>query len=181
MFYRRHIDKKENTDPAGDIKRISGTELATTESKTRAMTANSHDSRAQATPEESRLQPQASADQARRSFFKYYIHDGTASCRLQLIGQLTDANLPELSGCWRTARTILGNRTLILDLTGLNSVDDAGKQWLASMSQEGAIYVPEDFLRTSLADRSPEAERPSHGWFGKLIALLGGGLIKQEP
>jgi|SRR5947209_4254437 len=145
------------------------------------MRANSDDSKAQPIPEESRPHPRHSADQLRASSFKYYIHDVTGSCRLQLIGQLTEANLPELSGCWGTARTIVGNRKLILDLTGLRSVDDAGKQWLASMSQEGAIYVPEDFLRTSLADRSPEAQRPNQSLFGKLISLLGGGLIKQEP
>lgn len=100
---------------------------------------------------------------------------------MQLIGQLSEANLPELSGCWQTARTIVGNRKLILDLTGLRAVDDAGKQWLASMSQEGAIYVPEDFLRTSLADHSPAPERRSPGLFGRIVALLGGSLIKQEP
>jgi len=117
----------------------------------------------------------------RPSFFKYYIHDGIESCRLQLIGELTETNLPELIGCWRTARTTLNKRTLVLDLQKLRKADDAGKQWLASMSQEGAIYLPENFLRSSIGDRSEERRTSSPGLFGKLIALFSGGLIKQEP
>ena len=69
----------------------------------------------------------------------------------------------------------------MLDLRRLKNVDAAGKQWLASMSQDGAIYDPEDFLRASLADRFPEVKASSAGLFGKLIALFSGGLIKQEP
>lgn len=144
------------------------------------MKANSDDSKAQKNPEASRV-AQLSAGRGCSSSFKYYIHDGIESCRLQLIGELTEANLPDLSGCWRTARTTLGARSLVLDLQNLSRVDDAGKQWLASMSQEGAVYVPEDFLRTSLADRSGEPKSSSPGLFGRLIALFSGGLIKQEP
>src|SRR5579875_969798 len=70
--------------------------------------------------------------------FKYYIHDRTANCRLQLIGALTEAEIPELDGCWRTAKTTLGKRQFILDLRGLASFDDAGRRWLSSMSAEGA-------------------------------------------
>ncbi len=144
------------------------------------MKANPDDSRAQNKVDTARA-AQLSGDRGRSPSFKYYIHDGIESCRLQLIGELTEANLHELSGCWRTARTTLGRRALVLDLQNLSRVDDAGKQWLASMSQEGAAYVPKDFLRTSLGDRSVERKNSSPGLFGRLIALFSGGLIKQEP
>ena len=115
----------------------------------------------------------------RSSIFKYYIHDSIASCRLQLIGELTDAEVPELNGCWRTARTTLGRRKLVLDLQALKSVDEAGKQWLAGMAQEGASCVPESYLRdlvagkhTSGTEAPPASVKLSV--FGRVLALLRG-------
>lgn len=114
---------------------------------------------------------------SRSSFFKYYIHDTTEAFRLQLFGELTEPEISELNGCWRTAKITLANRKLLLDLRGLKAVDDAGKQWLASMSTEGASYLPETYLKTSLAGQgaSPaESEKAVRKTtlFGKLIATL---------
>ncbi len=72
------------------------------------------------------------------SRFKYYIHDGIEACRFQLIGELTESEVAELSGCWRTAKTMLGKRKLILDLRGLKTLDEAGSEWVTSMASEGA-------------------------------------------
>ncbi|MGI9074948.1 MAG: hypothetical protein ACR2JB_27365 [Bryobacteraceae bacterium] len=113
----------------------------------------------------------------RSSRFKYYIHDGIDACRFQLIGELTDADIAELQGCWRTAKTTLRDRKLILDLRGLNGLDDAGKNWLAFMETEGAEYVPASVaqdgvsalsaLNTALAENTPRPRR-----FKKLAAIL---------
>ena len=108
------------------------------------------------------LQPRTTNDEsaakraarfARSAAFRYYIHDSIAACRLELIGELTETEVGELTGCWRTARTILGSRSLILDLRALKSVDEAGKQWLAGMAQEGAVYSPESYLRDLVAGK----------------------------
>jgi ABC-type transporter Mla MlaB component len=77
----------------------------------------------------------------RSSQFKYYIHDGIDVCRFQLIGELAEPDIAELQGCWRTAKTTLGKRKLILDLRGLNRIDEAGKKWLAAMAADGAEYL----------------------------------------
>ena len=53
-------------------------------------------------------------------------------------------------------------------------MDDAAKQWLASMGQEGAIYVPESFLRNALADHTSDSKPPRLTFLGKLIATLRG-------
>ena len=90
---------------------------------------------------------------ARSTLFRYYIHDNIGSCRLQLLGELTEAQIPELNGCWRTAKTSLGKRQLVLDLHALRSVDEAGKQWIAGMAQEGATCTPESYLRDLVAGR----------------------------
>lgn len=115
----------------------------------------------------------------RSSRFKYYIHDGVAACRLQLVGELTEAEVPELNGCWRTARTTLAGRPLILDLNALDSVDEAGKQWLAGMAQEGARYSPANYLRDVVAGRHVAGveklrEAPKPGLLGRLLGLLRG-------
>ncbi len=115
---------------------------------------------------------------ARSSYFRYYIHDGIASCRLQLLGELTEAEIADLNGCWRTAKTTLGVRKLILDLHALKSVDEAGKQWLAGMAGEGAICSPENYLRDLVAGKHSAgiepAPAPKPGLFGRLVALLRG-------
>jgi hypothetical protein len=93
----------------------------------------------------------------RSSSFKYYIHDSTDALRLKLIGEFTEADVTELNGCWRTARTTIATRKLVLDLRALIAVDEVGKQWLAAMSAEGASYVPEDYLLTCLAGQHASA------------------------
>ncbi len=122
---------------------------------------------------------QRAGNLARGSRFRYYIHDAISACRLQLIGELTEADISDLNGCWRTARTTLGTRPIILDLHGLKSVDEAGKQWLAGMAQEGAICSPEGYLRDFVAgkhtagvDAAAPAAKP--GLLARLLGLLRG-------
>jgi ABC-type transporter Mla MlaB component len=100
---------------------------------------------------------------SRSSRFKYYIHDGIEACRFQLIGELTGDDIAELQGCWRTAKSTLTNRKLILDLRGLNRLDDAGKNWLASMATEGAEY---------LEGAAPAENTSKPGRFRKLAAIF---------
>lgn len=116
---------------------------------------------------------------ARSLTFRYYIHDGVALCRLQLLGDLTEADIGELNGCWRTARTTLGKRRLLLDLHALRSVDEAGKQWLAAMAQEGANYAPENYLRDLMAGKhtagaEPDAPPVKSGMLGRILEYLRG-------
>ena len=116
---------------------------------------------------------------ARSSVFRYYIHDSIGSCRLQLLGELTEAQIPDLNGCWRTAKTSLGQRNLILDLHALRSVDEAGKQWLASMAQEGATCTPESYLRDLVAGRhtagiDPAKPAAKPGLLSRLLSLARG-------
>jgi len=113
----------------------------------------------------------------RSQTFRYYIHDAVASCRLQLIGELTEAEVDELTGCWRTAKTTLGERPLILDLHALRSVDEAGKQWLAGMAQEGAKCSPERYLRDLVAGKHMAGGEslvtpPKQGFLSRLMGLL---------
>lgn len=118
------------------------------------------------------------ANRLRSPSFKYYIHDSIDAYRLQLLGELTEAHISELKGCWRTARTTLGDRKLVLDLRGLKSVDDAGKGWLISMGSEGGSYLPDSFLRNGLvgdaADAALKKSTKRTGLLGKVLSILKG-------
>jgi len=69
---------------------------------------------------------------------KYYLHDGAICFRIQLLGTLSEADLPELSGCWRTARSSVVGRRLVIDSIKLEGLDEAGRTWLEEMISEGA-------------------------------------------
>jgi hypothetical protein len=120
-----------------------------------------------------------STTRVRPSSFKYYIHDSIAVLRFKLIGQLTQSDIAELNGSWRTARTTLGKRKLVLDLQALRTVDEAGKQWLAAMSAEGATYLPENYLVSCIAgqhasDIESDLPAPKATLFRKVASLFRG-------
>jgi hypothetical protein len=112
------------------------------------------------------------------SNFKYYIHDGTGACRLQLLGQVGESEVAELTSCWQTAKTTIGGRPLVLDVREVNSIDDAGKKWLAGMIQDGAACLPESFLMDAMAGRINQHLRlplcAKLGWFSRVMSLLRG-------
>jgi|SRR3982751_2252930 len=110
------------------------------------------------------------------SALKYYIHDSTDSFRFQLIGELRDADVKELSGCWETAKSTFGSRKLVLDLRALASTDENGKEWLLAMVREGAVCVPESYFRENLTDQASSGVLPqkSSGLLNKLTSGLSG-------
>ena len=129
----------------------------------------------------SKWQPALPAALVRSSLFKYYIHDTADVLRLELLGELTEPDLQDLNGCWKTAKTTLAARKLVFDLRGLTQIDDAGKQWLAGMADEGATYLPDTYLRTGLAgqnSRSTQARNSTRfGFFGKLLSIFRGSSV----
>jgi hypothetical protein len=110
------------------------------------------------------------------SGFKYYIHDGIQACRFQLIGELTGPDVAELSGCWRTAKTTLRKRKLILDLRRLKTLDEAGRKWVTSMAAEGAEYVPCELFQNGVfipaANIASAESTRKPGRFGALSAIF---------
>lgn len=114
--------------------------------------------------------------EAKRCSFKYYIHDSVEACRLQLIGEFTEQDVAELDGCWRTAKTIVGGRKVVLDLRGVTAVDETGKRWLASMGSEGARYVPETFLQKCISGAPIAASHQEPGAKSGLVGRLLGSL-----
>jgi hypothetical protein len=112
----------------------------------------------------------------RSTNFKYYIHDRVDSLRLQMFGVLTEIEVTELSGCWQTAKTMLGKRPVVLDLRQLQSTDEAGRQWIAAMVSDGAVCEPEGFLRgTIAAPAAAQSEPIKRSFWARLANLLKAG------
>jgi len=51
------------------------------------------------------------------SDFRYYMHDGSAAFSFELAGRLSDEGARELQQTWQTASSMIGNRSLIVDLS----------------------------------------------------------------
>jgi hypothetical protein len=107
----------------------------------------------------------------RSAYFKYYIHDEVDCCRLQLIGEFTEAEVMDLSGCWNTVSTTLAGRKFVVDLKGLRTTDYAAKQWIIRVAAEGAELRPENFLRDGLAGEKVET-RVRSNIRSKLVSLF---------
>jgi hypothetical protein len=130
----------------------------------------------QVTPREFAVTEASQKKKAVRStFFKYYIHDGADCCRLQLFGEVTEAEVPDLTGCWNTVRTTLGERKLVLDVCNLRSADDAAKRWLLQLAAEGAMFLPGTYLRDGLPGEGCHATGTARaGFFSKVLSLFRG-------
>jgi hypothetical protein len=111
----------------------------------------------------------------RSACFKYYIHDGSDACRLQLFGEFTEADVSDLRGCWNTAKTTLDGRRFVVDVCNLNSADDIAKRWLLEMAAEGATFLPPTYLRDGIPDKESRAKAAARaGIIARLVSFFRG-------
>lgn len=73
--------------------------------------------------------------------FMYYMHDEFAAFRLLLIGDLSQGSAAELDEARQTASSIFNRRLLIVDLTGIDSMDNAGRELITKWHGLGAQLV----------------------------------------
>jgi len=103
---------------------------------------------------------------------RYYIHDHSHAFRLQLVGNFTGIDVPELDGCWSTASRSVAERKICIDLREMTGMDDVARGWLSKMSHtEGVEFLASPDLASVLPEGSaftvlaPEVARPG-GWQG---------------
>jgi anti-anti-sigma regulatory factor len=73
--------------------------------------------------------------------FMYYMHDEFAAFRLLLIGDLSQGSAAELDEARQTASSIFNRRPLIVDLTGIDSMDSVGRELITKWHGLGAQLV----------------------------------------
>ena len=73
--------------------------------------------------------------------FLYYMHDSATAFSFELAGRLSDDGARELRRAWRTASSVIGDRSLIVDLSYVTGIDVAGQDLLRGWHDRGAQLV----------------------------------------
>jgi len=83
-----------------------------------------------------------------------YLHDSAAMFRFVLHGDLKGGRVPELEHAWTTAKSVLNDRDLVIDVSGITNADQFGVELLSRMRDSGArLTAPlplasEEFLQS---------------------------------
>jgi hypothetical protein len=87
----------------------------------------------------------------------FFIHDGSDALRLKVLGDLCGPGVASLDQAWRTARSTLRGRLLIIDLVSVSDADEYGRDLLLCWHRIGAKIVARS--------------RESHAFAEKIIGL----------
>jgi ABC-type transporter Mla MlaB component len=87
------------------------------------------------------------------------VHESPTDLTLKLEGRLAGPSVEELAGWWTNNRDRWPKPVLCVDLTGVTSIDAAGRACLAVLHRQGAEFIAADCLmRAEVAEitQSPE-------------------------
>ncbi|MBZ5632238.1 MAG: hypothetical protein LAO55_03845 [Acidobacteriia bacterium] len=79
-----------------------------------------------------------------------YIHDEAASFRFQIEGRLAGNAARQLEQSWRTALSVIGNRSLVITVGYLSGIDPSGRALLCRWREAGAQFVAKSPLAKTL-------------------------------
>jgi hypothetical protein len=91
------------------------------------------------------------------------IHDDPESLTFQLEGKLAGPWVRELEACWQGTAARPPRQVLRFDLTGVTSVDAAGKTFLAARHAEGAEFLACGCLMRAVVAEIQDAPTPGRG------------------
>lgn len=83
---------------------------------------------------------------------QYYMHDGPSAFRFELAGDLDNAGARELEQAWRTASAVIGDRSLVIDMTFVSSVEKDACLLLARWHAGGAHLIARTKASRKLAE-----------------------------
>ena len=69
------------------------------------------------------------------------MHDGPAAFSFELAGTISPDDAVELEQAWRTASSTIGDRVLVVDLSFVTRIDEAGRDLLRRWHEQGARLV----------------------------------------
>ena len=70
-----------------------------------------------------------------------YQHDRGVLFRFEIVGELRGPLVAELEGCWATAQPTFGMRKVVVDVTGVTSWDESGRELLRRMEASGVEVI----------------------------------------
>jgi anti-anti-sigma regulatory factor len=83
---------------------------------------------------------------------KITVYDAADQLRVALEGRLAGAWVCELEHCWHTARASSPHRKLLVDLTHVTFVDQAGRYLLQLMHHNGVHFVASGLMRQDILE-----------------------------
>jgi ABC-type transporter Mla MlaB component len=97
----------------------------------------------------------------KKSDFTYYMHDGPAAFSFELAGTISPDDAVELEQAWRTASSTIGDRVLVVDLSFVTRIDEAGRDLLRRWHEHGARLVANSPTARLLAESIIGAPLPA--------------------
>lgn len=76
-----------------------------------------------------------------RNMARYYMHEGPTGFRFELAGDLDATDAASLAQDWHTASSLVGNRTLIIDVTFVTGIDEAMRSLFGRWYAAGAEFA----------------------------------------
>ena len=71
----------------------------------------------------------------------YHIHDASDAFRIKLAGALAGDSVRDVGQTWRTASSVIGQRSLVVDLSSVTGIDRLGRELLESWRVQGASMI----------------------------------------
>jgi ABC-type transporter Mla MlaB component len=91
------------------------------------------------------------------------VHDKPGALTFRLEGRLAGPWVPVLEECWQSALAGQPDQALRVDLTGVTSIDAAGRACLATVHRQGAEFVAADCLMKAVVAEITGAPLPDRG------------------
>jgi ABC-type transporter Mla MlaB component len=82
--------------------------------------------------------------------FIFYMHDGARTLSLEIAGIISDGAARELATAWKSASSVADGQSLIVDLSYVTQVDEAGCRLLREWYKAGAQLVAKTPLARSI-------------------------------
>lgn len=81
---------------------------------------------------------------------KSSIHDGPASFRVEIAGDLSGEAARQMAWSWSTASSVIGDRSLVVGVGNMSSIDRLGRALLQAWHDAGAEFVAKSALAKTL-------------------------------
>jgi hypothetical protein len=88
----------------------------------------------------------------RNQGFDYYIHDGPAAFRLQLVGVIDRDGARRLEQVWHTAAPLIMGKSPIIDITFVTTVEHEARELLLRWREAGGQFVANSKASRTLAE-----------------------------
>jgi anti-anti-sigma regulatory factor len=85
------------------------------------------------------------------------VHDKTGTLTFQIEGKLTGPRVRVLEECWQSVLARQRQPSRCLDLTGVTSIDAAGRACLEILHRQGAEFIAADCLTNAIVAEITQA------------------------